>query len=89
MVVSILDWVVERFQDALLIEELDPGLFRHQGDPAEKKEARIAQFLDVLRRAIGTDARDEIQIAAIPKVRPPAAEASVPWKLEDNVKFSA
>jgi AcrR family transcriptional regulator len=57
MVVSILDWVVERFQDALLIEELDPGLFRHQGDPVEKKEARIAQFLDVLRRAIGTELR--------------------------------
>jgi hypothetical protein len=50
--------VVERFQDALLIEELDPGLFRRQGDPMEKKEARIAQFLDVLRRAIGTDLRD-------------------------------
>jgi TetR/AcrR family transcriptional regulator len=57
MVVSILDWVVERFQDALLIEELDPGLFRRQGDPVEKKEARIAQFLDVLRRAIGTEAK--------------------------------
>jgi TetR/AcrR family transcriptional regulator len=57
MVVSILDWVVERFQDALLIEELDPGLFRRQGDPVAKKEARIAQFLDVLRRAIGTEVK--------------------------------
>src|SRR5262245_17903609 len=28
MIVSILDWTVERFQDALLTEELDPGLFR-------------------------------------------------------------
>lgn len=54
MIVSILDWTMERFQDALLTEELDPGLFRRQGDPLEKKEARIAQFLDVLRRAIGT-----------------------------------
>jgi TetR/AcrR family transcriptional regulator len=53
MVVSILDWTIERFQDALLTEELDPGLFRRQGGPAEKKEARIAQFLDVLKRAIG------------------------------------
>jgi AcrR family transcriptional regulator len=53
MMVSILDWTVERFQDALLTEELDPGLFRKQGDPGEKKEARIAQFLDVLKRAIG------------------------------------
>jgi TetR/AcrR family transcriptional regulator len=54
MMVSILDWTVERFQDALLTEELDPGLFRRPGDPAEKKEARIAQFLDLLKRAIGS-----------------------------------
>jgi TetR/AcrR family transcriptional regulator len=54
MIVSVLDWTVERFQDALLTEELDPGLFRKQGDPMEKKEARITQFLDVLKRAIGT-----------------------------------
>jgi len=44
---------MERFQDALLTEELDPGLFRRQGDPQEKKDARINQFLDVLKRAIG------------------------------------
>ncbi len=54
MMVSILDWTVERFQDALLTEELDPGLFRRQGDPSEKKEARIAQFMDLLKRAIGS-----------------------------------
>jgi len=53
MIVSILDWTVERFQDALLTEELDPGLFRRQGDPQERKDARITQFLDVLKRAIG------------------------------------
>ncbi len=53
MIVSILDWMMERFQDALLTEELDPGLFRKQGELPEKKEARINQFLDVLRRAIG------------------------------------
>ena len=57
MIVSILDWTVERFQDALLTEELDPGLFRRPGDPTEKKEARIAQFLDVLKRAIGSERR--------------------------------
>lgn len=53
MVVSILDWMMERFQDALLTAELDPGLFRRQGEAAEKKEARIQQFLAVLQRAIG------------------------------------
>jgi len=53
MIVSIIDWMVERFQDALLTAELDPGLFRRQGELAEKTEARIHQFLDVLERAIG------------------------------------
>src|ERR1700733_11231171 len=55
MIVSILDWTMERFQDALLTAELDPGLFRRQGELAEKKEARILQFLAVLRRAVGAD----------------------------------
>jgi TetR/AcrR family transcriptional regulator len=53
MIVSILDWTMERFQDALLTEELDPGLFRKQGESPERKQARINQFLDVLKRAIG------------------------------------
>src|SRR5882762_334657 len=53
MIVSILDWMMERFQDALLTEELDPGLFRRQGEIGERKEARIKQFLDILERAIG------------------------------------
>jgi len=56
MIVSILDWMMERFQDALLTAELDPGLFRRQGEPTEKKEARIQEFLAVLQRAIGSDA---------------------------------
>jgi TetR/AcrR family transcriptional regulator len=58
MIVSILDWTMERFQDALLTAELDPGLFRRQGEMPEKKEARIQQFLAVLQRAIG-NARPE------------------------------
>jgi AcrR family transcriptional regulator len=53
MIVSILDWTMERFQDAFLTEELDPGLFRRQGEIGERKEARINQFLDLLGRAIG------------------------------------
>jgi TetR/AcrR family transcriptional regulator len=52
LIVSILDWTMERFQDALLTEELDPGLFPHPADP-EKNRARINQFLLVLRGAIG------------------------------------
>lgn len=53
MIVSLLDWTFERFQDALLTAELDPGLFRRQGELPEKKEARIRQFLMLLQGAVG------------------------------------
>jgi TetR/AcrR family transcriptional regulator len=56
MIVSILDWTMERFQDALLTTELDPGLFRRQSELAEKRGARIQQFVSVLQRAIGSEA---------------------------------
>ena len=52
MIASILEWTMERFQDALLTEELDPGLFPHPSDP-EKNKIRIQQFLTILRGAIG------------------------------------
>jgi len=54
MMVSMIEWTVERFQDALLTEELDPGLFSRQGNRPEKTAARIAQFLELLRSAIAT-----------------------------------
>ena len=54
MIVSLLDWTVERFQDALLTEELDPGLFSRQANRAEKTTARIDQFMELLRSAVST-----------------------------------
>ncbi len=57
MIVAVLDWTIERFQDALLTAELDPGLFRRQGEIPEKKDARIRQFLELLQRAVGAPAR--------------------------------
>jgi TetR/AcrR family transcriptional regulator len=55
MMASILEWTMDRFQDALLTEELDPGLFRKSSPQPEKKEARIEQFIELLRRAIGSE----------------------------------
>jgi TetR/AcrR family transcriptional regulator len=55
MIGSILEWTMDRFQDALLTEELDPGLFRKTGPIPERKEARIEQFVELLRRAIGSE----------------------------------
>jgi TetR/AcrR family transcriptional regulator len=55
MIVSILEWTIERFQDALLVEELDPGLFRRYDGRPERTPARIDQFLVMLRGAVGAD----------------------------------
>ncbi len=55
MIASILEWTMDRFQDALLTEELDPGLFRKAGAVPEKREARIEQFVELLRRAVGAE----------------------------------
>src|SRR5271156_6299046 len=61
MVVSLLDWTMERFQDALLTAELDPGLFRRQGEMPEKKDARIRQFLALLQRAVGAASMSQVR----------------------------
>jgi hypothetical protein len=34
---------------------LDPGLFRKSGPVPEEKEARMEQFVELLRRAVGSD----------------------------------
>jgi len=49
MIASMLDWVAERFQDALVSAELDPGLIHRQ---PERRQMRIKEFLEVLRGGI-------------------------------------
>ncbi len=53
ILVSIVDWMMERFQDTLLKEALDPGLLRRHGGQPERTQARIEQFVKLLRGAIG------------------------------------
>jgi TetR/AcrR family transcriptional regulator len=54
MIASLLDWLAERFQDALVTEELDPGLFhRRSEEPHRRRQLRITQFTELLRSAIG------------------------------------
>jgi AcrR family transcriptional regulator len=52
MLASVLDWVAERFQDALGAEELDPGLIHRKPYRPERREVRIREFLEVLRGGI-------------------------------------
>ncbi|MGZ4114263.1 MAG: TetR/AcrR family transcriptional regulator [Actinomycetota bacterium] len=53
MIASMLDWVAERFQDALGTEELDPGLVHRKPFRPERRGNRIREFTDVLRGGIG------------------------------------
>jgi AcrR family transcriptional regulator len=49
MLAATLDWMAERFQDALLSDELDPGLIhRHP----ERRGMRIKEFVEILRNGI-------------------------------------
>ncbi len=53
MIVSLVDWMMGNFQDALLTEEIDPGLFRLGTGRPEKIRARIDQVIKILRGATG------------------------------------
>ena len=54
MAASMVDWLADRLQDALVTAELDPGLFHRHPNQPQRRTMRIEQFVDLLRRAIGT-----------------------------------
>ncbi|HET9671487.1 MAG TPA: TetR/AcrR family transcriptional regulator [Actinomycetota bacterium] len=55
---SLIDWWSSSLQDALVTEELDPGLFhRLQGD-VERRRTRVQQFAALLRSAVEAPGAD-------------------------------
>ena len=54
MIVSLFDWLMDRCQDAILAEELDPGLFGTNTSSAEERHERFVQFVELMRSAIGS-----------------------------------
>ena len=53
LIVSMVDWLAGSLQDALVTEELDPGLFHRWSKQPERQKARVEQFADVVKSAIG------------------------------------
>jgi TetR/AcrR family transcriptional regulator len=53
MVVSLVDWLMDRCQDAIVTEELDPGLFGSAASTPAVRDLRVRQFVELLRGAIG------------------------------------
>lgn len=54
MIVSLVNWSVDGCQDAIVAEELDPGLFAINAPSPERTREYVRQFLELLRSAIGT-----------------------------------
>lgn len=54
MIASLVDWLMDRVQDAIVTEELDPGLFGSAAQSPPLRELRVRQFVELLRSAIGT-----------------------------------
>jgi AcrR family transcriptional regulator len=52
MIVSLVDWLMDRCQDAILTEELDPGLFGSHTQPPGVAERRVREFAELLRSAV-------------------------------------
>ncbi len=52
MIVSLVDWMMNSCQDALLTQEMDPGIFRDRAAGPERTAERIHQFAKLLRSAI-------------------------------------
>jgi AcrR family transcriptional regulator len=52
-IVSMVDWLSGAIQDALVTEELDPGLFHRWRDQPERQRMRIDHFAVLLESAIG------------------------------------
>jgi len=53
-IVSLVDWLSGAIQDALVTEELDPGLFHRWRNQPERQRMRVDHFGVLLRSAIGT-----------------------------------
>jgi len=52
MIVSMVDWLMDRVQDAMVTEELDPGLFGYATQSAEQRDLRVNEFIELLRSAV-------------------------------------
>ncbi|MET0799906.1 MAG: TetR/AcrR family transcriptional regulator [Actinomycetota bacterium] len=54
IIVSLVDWLSNSLQDAMVTEELDPGLFHRLAGQPERQRMRVEDFTVLLESAIGT-----------------------------------
>jgi AcrR family transcriptional regulator len=59
MIVSMVDWLSGSLQDALVTEELDPGLFHRWRHQPDRQRVRVEHFALLLQSAVGTRRDDD------------------------------
>jgi len=59
-IVSMVDWLSGAIQDALVTEELDPGLFHRWHNQPERQRMRVDHFAILLESAIGARASADV-----------------------------
>jgi AcrR family transcriptional regulator len=59
-IVSMVDWLSGAIQDALVTEELDPGLFHRWHNQPERQRMRVDHFAILLESAIGARASGDV-----------------------------
>jgi AcrR family transcriptional regulator len=59
-IVSMVDWLSGAIQDALVTEELDPGLFHRWRNQPERQRMRVDHFTVLLESAIGAAASAQV-----------------------------
>ena len=59
-IVSMVDWLSGAIQDALVTEELDPGLFHRWRNQPERQRMRVDHFAVLLESAIGVSAAAQV-----------------------------
>src|SRR6478736_4605466 len=62
---SLDDWTSFAIQDALVTEELDPGLFHRWRSQPERQRMRLDHFAVLLESAIGSDHDARAAVAAV------------------------
>ena len=55
IIVSLVDWLSNSLQDAMVTEELDPGLFHRLAGQPERQRMRVEDFTVLLESAIGRE----------------------------------
>jgi hypothetical protein len=64
-IVSLVDWTSSAIQDALVTEELDPGLFHRWRSQPERQRMRLDHFAVLLESAIGSGHEARAAVAAV------------------------